>query len=389
MKDNNWLNGLKEAFDVIRESYKADPSSLRAIKNELNNIFADSTCKEVIYTANNDNMFFGVKVLPVIDADDIYDYLIDTEPMRLTKYIVEIDSHLLNPVLALTSEELASVLINEVNALVGDSTPVELARTALNHYLAINGDHVRISKSIHYKEIIAYGLKDYLSKCRSMFYNTSDTTDLYTNDLVVSYGIASALEKAYTKIRSNNIKLYQDSEVSKFITFSWALNLYKDIKYRRVGAMHVLSRAKLLTGSVLEKMEIDNVIKRIRRIDDDVINEGATLSDIDEKNRDNMRKARINSLKLAESTFCELNMRIRHVEDADDALYLMNQINTNISLIEAYMNSGNMDEYEKEKWMSIYDRFVMLKQNLSNTIVYRNKNSGLFVNYPTIAENRY
>lgn len=377
-----------DTFNDMIEKGSTTPSHLRVIKNELNKFFNDSNCKEVLYTDNIDKMFFGMKVIAMIDADDIYEYLVDDEPKRITKYIVEIDSHLLNPILDLNGVELLAILLHEIGHLVGDSTPMENARNALNVYLASNKEHIKVSQSIHYKEILAYGLKDYLSKTCSMFY-TSDISEIYADEFVASYGFNENLSDAYKKICSNNMKLYENSEVSKFITFSWTLSLYKNIKIRRVGAIKTLTRAKALTGSRLEKMEIDNVIRRIRRIDDDVVLESGVESSLRVKIRDKMRKARLNNLRTIDNAFYELNMQIRNVEDEDDALYLMRQINNNIAIIDEYRNSKDCDHYEADRWNQTMDRFKQLRDKLSETIVYKNKTYGLFVNYPDIVENRY
>lgn len=376
-----------DAFNNMKRSCAATPEDLRTIKNELNKFFADSVCKEVLYTDNMDKMFFGIKIVPMIDADDIFDYLVDDQPQRIAKYVVEFDSHLLNPVQNLQASELLAMLLHEVSNLVGDSEPIESARNALNAYLAANNDYIKVSQSIHYKEILAYGLKDYLSKARSMFY-TSDISDLYAHELTTAYGFNDDLASAYRKISHDNIKLYENTEISKFITFSWTLSLYKSMRTRRVGSIRTLARAKLLTGSRLEKMEIDNVIKRIRRIDDDVLIESA-IDSVRAKIREKMRKSRLNSLRSIDSAFYELNMQVRNVEDEDDALWLMRQINTNIAIIEEYKNSSDCDEYEREKWNQVLDKFVELRDRLSKTTVYKNKQYGLFVNYPEIVENRY
>jgi hypothetical protein len=376
-----------DAFNKMMRNGAATPDDLRTIKNELNKFFADSVCKEVLYTDNTDKMFFGIKIVPMIDADDIFDYLVDDQPQRISKYVVEFDSHLLNPVQNLKPAELLAMLLHEVSNLVGDAEPIEEARNVLNAYLAANNDHIKVSQSIHYKEILAYGLKDYLSKARSMFY-TSDISDLYAHELTAAYGLNDDLASAYRKISHDNIKLYENTEVSKFITFSWTLSLYKNIRIRRVGSIRTLARAKLLTGSRLEKMEIDNVIKRIRRIDDDVLIESA-IDSVRVKVREKMKKARLNNLRTIDSAFYELNMQVRNVEDEDDALWLMRQINSNIAIIEEYRNSSDCDEYEREKWNQVLDKFVELRDRLSKTTVYKNKQYGLFVQYPEIVENRY
>lgn len=374
-------------FNNMKDNGAATPADLRTLKTELNRFFKDSECKEVLYTNNIDKMFFGIKIIAMIDADDIYDYLVDENPTRIGKYIVEIDSHLLNPVLDLTAEELLAVLMHEVGHLVNDAAPIENARNALNAYLASNHEHIDISQSIHYKEILAYGLKDYLSKTQSMFY-TEDSSEIMADEFAISYGFEDSLTSAYKKISNNNIKLYENSEISKFIVFSWVLSVYKNLKIRRVGAIRTLTRAKQLTGSRLEKMEMDNVIRRIKRIDDDILVESAD-SGLRLKIKEKMRKARLNNLRTIDSTFYELSMQVRNVEDENDALYLMRQINNNLAIIDEYRNSTDCDEYEAAKWNQVMEKFTQLRDKLSSTVVYKNKNYGIFVNYPDIVDNRY
>lgn len=371
-------------FADMKQRHTATPSDLKVLKDELNKFFKDSTCKEVLYTNNTDKMFFGMKIIAMIDADDIYDYLVEDEPVRIGKYIIEIDSHLLNPILDLTERELLAMLLHEVGHMVGDATPIENARRELNSYLAANKDHIRIAQSIHYKEFLAYGLKDYLSKQQSMFY-TSDSSEILADEFAMSYGFSNDLSHAYSKITSNNMKLYENSEVSKFAVFAWTLNLYNNLKTRRIGALHTLSRAKQLTGSRLEKLELDNVMRRIKRIDDDILVEA---SSIHSKLREKLKKHRLNNMRTIDSTMYELSMQIRNVEDEDDALYLMRQLNNNIAIIDEYKNSPDCDTQEVQKWNNLMDKFIQLRDKLSSTVVYKNKTYGIFVQYPDIVENR-
>lgn len=371
-------------FADMKQRHTATPSDLKVLKDELNKFFKDSTCKEVLYTNNTDKMFFGMKIIAMIDADDIYDYLVEDEPVRIGKYIIEIDSHLLNPILDLTERELLAILLHEVGHMVGDTTPIENARRELNSYLAANKDHIRIAQSIHYKEFLAYGLKDYLSKQQSMFY-TSDASEILADEFAMSYGFSNDLSHAYSKITSNNMKLYENSEVSKFAVFAWTLNLYNNLKTRRIGALHTLSRAKQLTGSRLEKLELDNVMRRIKRIDDDILVEA---SSIHSKLREKLKKHRLNNMRTIDSTMYELSMQIRNVEDEDDALYLMRQLNNNIAIIDEYKNSPDCDNQEVQKWNNLMDKFIQLRDKLSSTVVYKNKTYGIFVQYPDIVENR-
>ena len=221
-----------------------------------------------------------------------------------------------------------------------------------------------------------------------MFY-TSDISEILADEFARSYGFSDELSSAYDKVTTNNIKLYENSEVSKFITFSWALNLYKNLKTRRVGALKTLARAKQLTGSRLEQLEIDNVIRRIKRIDDDIIVESAENPGfLRTKLKEKMKKARLNNLRTIENTLYELNLQIRNVEDENDALYLMRQLNNSIAIIDEYKNSTDCDDYELSKWNQLMDKFVQLRDKLSSSVIYKNKSYGIFVQYPDIVENR-
>ena len=382
------FSSLLESFELLKAN-KQTPEIMQTIKGELNRFFEDSNCKEVIFTTNTDKMFFGIKIVPMLDADDVYDYIIDDEKLRVDKYIVELDSKLFDPVMDLTSQELLTLLIREVSHIVGSSQPIEDMRNALHIYLAENRTTIKISQSIHYKEILAYGLKDYLSKAQSIFYN-GDKTDVIADEFILAYGFISYLETAYDKIFNNNIKLYENCNVSKFIIFSWTLDLYRNIKTRRVGAISTLNELKTLTASRLEKMEMDNVIRRIQRIDDDsVLSEGARMDNLKIKIKEKLKKARLNNLRMIDSTFYELSMQVKNVEDENDALYLMRQINTNLSVVDEYRNSEDCDDYEKERWNAVFEKFMQLRDKLTDTVVYKNKQYGLFVNYPEIVENRY
>lgn len=379
---------FKDILFTMKSRDYPGSSDLAALKKELNKFFKDSECKEVLYTNNTDKMFFGAKVIAMIDADDIYEYLVEEEPERISKYIIELDSHLFDPILDLSEEELLAIIIHEVGHIVGDTEPMENARNALNAYLASNKTHIKISQSIHYKEILAYGLKDYLSKTRSMFY-TSNASEIYADEFARAYGLGEALGSAYDKITKNNIKLYENSEISKFITFGWTLSIYANMKIRRVGAIRTLMRAKQLTGSKLEIMEMDNVIRRIKRIDDDMILESTGSNDsLRLKIKAKMKKARINNLRTIDGTFFELNMQIRNVEDENDALYLMRQINNSIAIIEEYRSNEDLDEFERKKWDDALKRFIQLRENLSSTVTYKN-NYAMIIQYPDIVENRY
>lgn len=379
---------LENIFDgaLARGDLKA--SDLSVIKRELNKFFKDSQCMQVYYTENTDKMFFGIIVNASIDADNIYEYLMGTKDIRISRYNLEYDSHLFNPTLGMTAREIMALTLHEIGHVVNDMTPIQHARQYLDEYLAKTGESVPMSQSYNYRDILAYALKDFIAKDRSAFY-TRDTDEILADDFARSYGYGPALESAMGKIIAKNSKLYTGTDVDKFAVFTWTLGIYRHLGTRRIPAIRAINKAKALTGSRIEKMEMDNVLRRIVRIDDHVLIEGTSDGGLVNKIKSRMRKMRYDTMRSLEDDFYELNMRIHNVEDEDDALYLMRQLNTRISLIEDYVNSEDLSPTEAKRWNESLEKFKRIRDDLSSTLVYKGKSYGLFIPYPDIKPDNY
>lgn len=373
-------SGFLETFDKMLESGRCTMSQSNDLKRELNRFFSDSKCTGVYYTENGDKMFFGMRVLPTIRADKIYDYLTSEDPIRISEYLVEIDSHLLNPVLALHPREMLAFLLHEVGHVINDSSPIEDARNAMNIYLTTNNESLRMSDSIHYKEILAFGIKDYISKRKSVMYSPMDE-ELVADEFVYQCGFGQDLDSGLRRICRSNMKMYEDSSTSKIVVFFWTLRLYRHVGPRRIGALHTLNKAKRLVGSRIEKMEIENVIRRINRIDDhDLLSES-----VSETVKAKMRKMRNNSIRNISDEYYELNMRVRNIQDEDDALYIMRRINNYIGILEDYIYDTDIDDHTKESWKDSLEKFKDLRAQLSKKCSYRAKGDfSIYINYPDI-----
>lgn len=369
---------------IIQNQGKASSIDTNNLKKELNKFFKDCTCSNVYYTDNTDNIFFGMKVIAKINPDDIYDYLISEEKIKISNYMLELDSKLFNPVMDLTPRELIAVTLHEIGHLVNDTASIVNARNYLNSYLSDNKEILAVSDSVHYREILAFGLKDFLSKDRSMFY-TLNEEEILADEFVRGYGFGNDLERAFDKILRSQQMIYSGESVDKFTTFAWVLRVYKGLRFRRVGALRTLAKAKATTSSKIEKMEFDNVAKRIRSIDDNQLLE----SDITSTVRNKMKKMRYQSMRSLDDDYYEISMRVKNIDDEDEALYLMRQINTRLSIIEDYLNTEDLDEHEKKKWFQSIDRFRGLRDKLANATVYKSKTYGIYVNYPDIQPDRY
>lgn len=371
-------------FEKIMFNFKQDQSSnrLREIKNELNKFFKDSTCKEVIFTKNVDRMFFGMCVMPFMSGEDVVDVITGDTKKRIESYFIEIDSKILE--LNLTARELVAVLLHEVGHLVNDSTPVEEVRKALNVYLAKTNDHLVITDSIHYRDLLAYAFKDSLRKVTSLFYKEDD--EIIADQFVVACGFGNELESAYRKLTSKMSCLTKGIS-NKLLVMQWTLRIYKEIKIRRISALHSINKAKNLSGSALEKRELETIGRAINQIDDDALIQEAT-NVLVRKGSDMYRKFKYKGMRSLEDDLYEYSLRVKNVDEQDEALMILRQLNLKISMIDDYIVTEHLTESERERWENLMRKYQMVRDELSKKATYSEKYYGLFVQTPVI-KSRY
>ena len=371
-------------FDIKMNG--ATASKLNNLKAELNSFFRDSTCLDVLYTDNTDKLFFGMAVIPKITGDDAIRILQSDEPLRLNQYYLELDSKIFSPTLDMDSNELVAVLLHEVGHVVNDSKPIEQVRVAIDTYLAKNNEHFVITDSIHYRELLAFAIKDTVRKFSSMFEKEKDD-ELIADEFVTMYGYGQYLETAFDKIVRNSFNINRNVN-NKLIVLSWTLRLYKDVKLKRIAALRALNKGKALAASRLEKREIENVMRRLNRIDDEALIE-SVIDNLKAKYNATIKQIKYKGIRAFEDDLYEYNMRVRNIEDEEDALYILRQINTRLAIIDDYVSTERLEEREQKRWFDLMDKFQKLRDDLSKKAIYKNKTYGIFVQYPDIVPNRY
>lgn len=375
-------------FEFILFSIKtegATSAKLYDLRNELNSFFKDSKCREVIYTENTDKLFFGMSVIPYINDDDTVKILQTDDPYRIDSYYIELDSKLFSPILGLSKRELVAILLHEVGHIVNDTKPIDETRKAIDVYMAKNNDNIVISDSVHYREILAFAIKDSVRKFVSMF--EFKDSEIIADEFVSVCGYGNELESSFRKL-INNSYIINKNVNDKLIILSWVLRLYKDVKLRRIPAIRALNKGKSLTASRLEKREIENVIRRLNRIDDDALLE-SVLDDLKNKYNATLREIKYKGVRALEDDLYEYNMRIRNTDDEEDALFLMRQINTRISIIDDYISTEKLEEKDQKRWFETLSKFKKLRDELSKKATYKNKYMDIFVSYPEIKQNNY
>lgn len=393
------FTGLVDACgDVIVSS--GSSSSLFELKKEINRFFKDSKCVDIIYT-NNDSLFFGMSVYPITDKELINAIIQDDAPVRFKKYSIEIDSKILSPIIDLTPTELCAMLLHEIGHIVNDPNPVNEVRDAINVSLCKRGESINVPKTVQYYQILAYGIKNTVRKMNSMFFIYADG-EILADEFVHMCGFGDDLNNAFNKICRSGMKV--NDNVNKLVALTWTLDLYKNVKIRRIPALRLIRKMKSLCGSQIEKREIEMLERALNTIDDDfIVQESANIDNLENyyiTEGDNSRRrtsyaqlkkeATLKNMRKFEGDVYEYSMRIRHVSEEEDAMYLMRQINTRISVMEDFLDNVRLSDVERDRWFALLDKYYSLREQLANNTTYRYDYSGgvIQVNYPRIVEDR-
>ena len=371
------------------------------LKQSLNRFFKDSNCKEILFT-RSDKLFFGMCVYPHVDKELVTQILQDDKPVRFNQYSIEIDSKILHPALMITPRELLAMVVHEVGHIVNDSGPVDEVRKVIALQLVKQGNALNIPKTAQYYTIISYGIKDTVRKMTSMFFIYRDG-EVLADEFVHMCGFGEDLNNIFDKICKTGMKI-NDTSANKLTSLAWSLSVYKELKIKRIPAIRLLKKMHGISGSEIEKREMEIMTNAITTIDDNAIQECC-----DYTNRDNYyffnetkseskqsmyaelrKQSAIKNIRKFEQDLYEYKMRIRHIADEDDAYYLMRMINTRISVIEDFLDHERLSEAEHKRWWKLLEQYYSLREELANVTTYRYdySDSLIIVKYPEIKHGR-
>ena len=365
--------------DLWDFKYKRDLASLALIKNRLNDIFNESECKQVIYTENTDKMFFGIYVDPVIPADKILDILIDDGNYIVKEYYVEFDSKLFDS--KLTMDELTACVIQNVGCMVADAKPMKRTKDHLDMYLSSEATTLKLTESIHYLNLLSFGVKDCMRKLTSMFYMHPGDIGIY-DSLMSDLDMLTNAQDAIMKLRSEG-KINTDMIETPVVVLSFIVRLYNDILKYRVDAMDTIDEAIKLSPSKYEKRELKGIKERLSRIDDSSILEestGKTIKNIRAGLNNKLHKYKRNAIQGYEDDFYEIQFQYNNMETQEDALLLIHQINSRMSVIQDYLEDEKLNQMDRKRFQKLYDDYNELRMKISKSRIYQNK-TRLYVNY--------
>lgn len=365
-----------ELFDNYINDNKSGSCKPMEVASELNSFFKDSVCEEVIITENTDKLFFGIKVYPVFtdQFEWINSILTDVKARRIDRYVVEIDTQIFNYRYTennLNSINILALLINEVSSLVNTTTAIDKTKDAINEYLAKNNTTIIISKVAQYQELLAFALKDAISKFASIFYTNMNEV-FFAGEFIRNCGLGDEIDNAVKAIK--NLNLVGNKNIGRLIVMEWALRLYNDVKFKRIDALETIRVCTAFTGSALEKRHLNHIAREIKTIDD-----GLLLTEFGESIKEIIHKIRKHGVANIEKDLYEYAIQVNAVDTEDDARILMREINNRMAILLDYIEHEEIPENERDRWRTIYDKYEALREKLMKKPIAKFKYMQLWV----------
>ena len=368
-QDNSGTNSVEEC----------DYRTLRGIVDSVNGIFEpmELLCTDCALTYNTDNILFGIMVNPTIMIDKLVNLIFDEEDMQFNRFSFEIDSKLLD---ILTGEELAALIVEEIYNMVC-STSINNLRDILHYTICMTKDEICVSKCMACSEILIFAIKDSLRKITSILYKEPDEIGLnvYADAFNTKQLLVEDIDKKVKSAISTDVGVEIKSDLS---VLRWALMVYKNIDMYFNDAIDTLNQAAFNTGSIILKNEIRKIIDHLNCMTPDIrAVEESTEEMLCEKSAF-FAALKKNGLRQIEDDLYEYKVRYKNCDTTEEALYIIRQINSRISILDDYLLSNpEISDYERDRWLDIIQKFKDLREEVGKKKVVSRKSYGLFVDY--------
>lgn len=385
------FNPMISALSVLKNTESgltnnAKTEALETVKTELNAFFMDFTCVEVIYTINTDKPMFGLFVEPIwhTHSESVLATLLgtgdDITEMPYIKYKVEIDSKLLDMI---SPAELCAIMVNDINELC-TSRSIKAITNAIDVIMAYNDDTVDEKMITETFALFKMAVEITLHNITSAL--TREYEDVICSELLKGYKLAPYFESGIITIFGNDIASSSLKVYNPAIVLNWYFMVYKDAKTGRyVGS--ILQKSLTMDGSTLVKKAAMRALESITVVSDrDAMYFDSITEAVVKKKKGLIAQMKRNGLKSLEEDLYEYGMRLRNVETQDDAILLMRQLNSRMSILEDYLNYEEIDEDDRRRWMEVYHQYQEIRAELSKKTVYNRKMYGLFVDYNALAQ---
>lgn len=353
-------------------------STMGYLKDLLNSLLTDDeiVCDDCIITDARDKIFFGVYVQPLINPCDVSTIICGCEVSnRITNFRLELDNRLFNG--DYTSAEVLALLLFEICCTTSIDA-VQRVRAAIdavltNTYRLASGYVLSYSKVEDASYIFHYAIIKFLSSCNRPVM----VPDCWYFKLL-------DLDKVLLSINNGATTYIGDEECnSKLSIFNWAIEVAEDLSAHTADVINTLDDVVRITGSSLEKKMCMHLIESLKRsTDTDVktksLKESMTLLE----GFSLVKGIKANGLRSIEDDLFEYKIRIKNCEDEEDAIFILRQINTRLTILDDYLeNTDNISESERRRWESCMNSYRILRAEIGQKKIGNKKQYGIFIDY--------
>lgn len=366
------------------------------IKRELNKEFKDVTCTRVVYTPNTDKSMFGIHICPDFGAmantirnlfAGLYDNgrsdcdLDSFEPFKMIRYQLEIDGRILASNV-LSPMQLWALIFNEIS-IYNSTQPIYNVRAMIDTYIAKKEKSVNLDLVYRSSETFNMVLDITLHNLCSAFAKYGEDISIPAQ-ITNEYGLGLSYKEAIN-ILKENVEWHQPVADTTGLMMVWYFNHYDWIRENRT--LEYIYRDAIMSEAS----------KTIRQLIKNALEQNVMVIDVDKmyytksiqestKRRGLMWQMKRNGIKSIEEDLFEYTMRIRNIETEDDAIILMRQINSRMSILEDYLREEDIDDVDRKRWEECYSQYVTLRSELSKKTLYKRKQMGLWMDYNYLAD---
>ena len=157
---------------------------------------------------------------------------------------------------------------------------------------------------------------------------------------------------------------YNKNLDNKFLALSWVLRVYKDVMHNRIPALVTLAKCQLLTPSQIERKELNNMARRLNRIDDDALLESV----------ESLHEAKSLYFKVSApltacadkcNAICLKSNMIDPEQEPDAVPDLIHTINNNMTMIDDYVFSHQeMRQDVFNQWNAMFKEMAKQRHRL-------------------------
>lgn len=373
----------------LRNDFTAAKKCSRYLRDHLNTLIESDGlyCSEVLITNNTDKQMFGIYILPTMDDFNIGRIISDEceeEEIKINEFRLEIDTSLFKDY---SSREILAMMFCDIYGTMAPDMVTRI-RFAIEACICNSGRDATgyivklITKKYEYN-IFRYVFTSFL---RNLYTFAGDNQIMLPFGserhvhILQALGMMSVAEDIY---KDRTVALYGGTNSgSEINVIRWAFDLIDNLDMHLLDAIDTLATIKSMTGSKLEYNLLEAVIDSLKStVDMDPMDKCVKESTILE-GFSLFKSLKINGLRGIEDDLYEYKIRVKNCEDEEDAMYILRQINTRLTILDDYVRSEDkLSENERQRWLNDIEEYKNLRYQLGQKKIGGKKQYGIFIDY--------